>query len=146
MSVQKIGDWGFDKLDQAFKQLKENDLPLLIGKTAQNHFVEGFRKGGGQTDASLSGWVQRKTKNKSDRRNPNKNRAILVESSHLMRSVRLLEYTFQRILIGTRGIIYAERHNEGIDMPKREFIGKSAKLNEKIISLITKQMDLIFKK
>lgn len=152
MSVERLGQWNFEKVLKAFEVLKQNDLPLLIGNEAKNHFVEGFREGGHMTDASASGWALRTTKNKSDRRNPNRNRAILVESGHLRRAVKLIEYKFERIVIGTRGIIYANRHNEGETdrlgrkMPKREFIGQSAKLDVKIIKLLRNKIDKIWDK
>lgn len=113
MQIEKFGNWDFQKIINKFTTEKRNDLPLLIGKLAQNHFIEGFVKGGHQTDASESGWEKRSTKDRSDKRNPNKIRAILVKSGHLRRSVSLLSYKFDGIVIGTRGIKYAEIHNEG---------------------------------
>jgi len=151
MSIERIGEWGFDKTLKAFTMLKENDLPLLIGKMAQNHFIEGFREGGHMTDDSKDGWKPRTTQDKSDKRNPDKERAILVKTGHLMRSVKLREYKFDRIVIATQGIPYAARHNEGItdkkgrEMPKREFLGKSAKLDQKIIELIIHKIDNVWK-
>jgi phage gpG-like protein len=182
MNVEKIGDFGFIRTLKAFNALRQNDLPLLVGKLAQNHFLEGFVKGGHQTDASESGWKERTTKDRSDKRNPDKQRAILVKSGHLRRSLALLEYKFDRIVIGTRGIKYAEIHNEGgevripehqhilsfgkkgfvrpkkasyqqktsikshsFEMPKREFLGKSKKLDNKIISLLKNKIDNVFK-
>jgi phage gpG-like protein len=151
MGIERIGNWNLNRVLKAFDSLKKNDLPLLVGKKAQNHFIQGFRQGGKQTDASAEGWPERTTKDKSDKRNPNRNRAILVKTAHLMKSVSLLEYKFERIVIGTKGIPYALRHNEGITdskgrkMPKREFIGKSAKLDIEIIKLIRNKIDNIWK-
>ena len=180
--IEKIGDWNFGRTLKAFEALKRNDIPLLVGKLAQNHFIEGFAKGGHQTDASEMGWEERQSKDRSDKRNEG-NRAILVKSGHLRRSISLLEYKFDRIIIGTRGIKYAEIHNEGgtvriperqhklsfnssgrfsrqrkaayqqmvtmkghsFRMPKREYIGKSMKLDEKIISLLNKKIDEVWK-
>ena len=122
MEVDKIGDFKFDKALKKYETLKGNDLPLLVGKLAQNHFLEGFIKGGFETDASSTGWEKRKTKDRSDKRNPNSNRAILVKSGHLRRSIALLDYKFDHIVIGTRGIKYAEIHNEGgiVTIPEHE--------------------------
>jgi|GEM_PF-5554745 len=151
MPVERLGNWNFGKVLKAFNELKKNELPLLVGKETQNHFIQGFRQGGGQTDESTGGWEPRKTMDKSDKANPNKNRAILVKTGHLMRSISLLEYSFDKIIIGTKGIPYAARHNKGITdskgrpMPKREFVGKSKKLNEKIVSLIKKKIDNCWK-
>ena len=184
MSVERIGKWNLPQVLKAFEALKNNDMPLLVGKLAQNHFVSGFRTGGGQTDASEGGWKPRTSKDKSDRRNPNKNRAILVKTGHLRNSIRLMEYKFDRIVIATKGIPYASIHNEGgtiqkgagshvlsfgkkgrfvrpgkakyqqkvgigaheIKIPKREFIGRSKKLDKKIISLLTRKINEAFKK
>lgn len=42
---------------------------------------------------------------------------------------------------------YAQRHNEGLDgMPKRQFMGKSPKLEQNIERMLTKQLDKIFKR
>ena len=125
MEVDKIGDFKFDKALKKYETLKGNDLPLLVGKLAQNHFLEGFKVyplGGYMTDASAGGWDDRKTKDRSDKRNPNSNRAILVKSGHLRRSIALLDYKFDHIVIGTRGIKYAEIHNEGgiVTIPEHE--------------------------
>jgi phage gpG-like protein len=145
MGVERIGEFNFGRVLKAFEMLKSNDMPLLIGKLAQNHFTSGFREGGHMTDESSEGWRQRKQPDKHP------GSAILVWSGHLMRSVKLLEYKFDRIAIGTRGIPYADRHNEGItdklgrQMPKREFLGHSMKLDNKIISLIKNKLDNVWK-
>ena len=184
MSIERIGDWNFEKVLKAFDALKQNDLPLLVGKEAQQHFIKGFRQGGGQTDASTGGWKPRTSKDLSDRRNTDKARAILVKTSHLMRSIKLKEHRFELIRVGTLGIRYAQIHNEGgiivkkpvehilsfggkknrfvrpgkasfqqkasigsyeITIPKREFIGKSSKLDAKIISLLRRKIDKVWR-
>ena len=184
MNIEKLGSWNFQKVIHKFESEQRNDIPLLIGKISQNHFLEGFVKGGYETDASAGGWPERTTKSKSDKKNPDKRRALLVKSGHLRRSVSLLEYKFDRIVIGTRGIPYAEVHNEGLEvnknehekvlsfggrknrfvkehkakfqqkttikahsfkMPKREFIGHSAILDQKILNLLKQKINSVFK-
>ena len=47
-----------------------------------------------------------------------------------------------RVIVGTRGMKYAKRHNEGLKMPKRQFIGNSKQLEGKAL----KSIQRIFKK
>jgi len=107
-----------------FEQFKQN-APLIVANMAMNHFLEGFRKGGFMTDASSSGWQRRKKEDKG--------RAILVKSGDLRDSIHKKVVNFNAIVIATKQVPYARRHNEGLKkMPKREFMGKSKKLNAKI--------------
>lgn len=109
---------------QAFEKLKV-EAPLVIANMAMNHFLEGFRKGGFMTNASQSGWPKRKLEDKG--------RAILVKSGDLRDSIHKKVVTFSDITIATKQVAYARRHNEGLkNMPKREFMGKSKVLNQKI--------------
>jgi len=112
-------------------------IPVLLANQAQNHFLEGFRKGGKQTDASRSGWKQRK----AARSRKNQGRAILVQSGDLRADIKRRETSFARTVVGTRNIIYAARHNDGLAaMPKREFIGDSRALDRKNRKLIEKNL------
>lgn len=139
MSIRKIGKgFNFPQKKREVRKLK-TDLPRVVANTALNHFLEGFRKGGGQTDAGK--WRERK---RTARRNVG--RAILVDTGALRRDIQIRLTAFRKIVIGTSRIIYARRHNEGLSgMPKREFLGDSKKLDRKIKKLILKKMDKIFK-
>ena len=120
--------------------------PSVIANQSLNWFLQGFRKGGHQTDASRGGWARRK---KSSKRN--KGRAILVDSGDLRRDVQKLKVSFNEIILGTRRIVYARRHNEGItdrlgrEMPKREFMGDSKGLTKKNNDTIVKMMDKVMR-
>ena len=58
-----------------------------------------------------------------------------------MRSIKIRRKTINSITIGTTGVPYARRHNEGLDnMPQREFIGDSDKLFKDIEKVIDKQI------
>ena len=148
MPLIKIGNFEFKKLQQAFKG-KKATLPGLIAKDAKNHFILGFRKSGGQTDASLSGWTPRRRAEKSTKR-----RGILVKSGDLRRSIKITSKTFNLIRIASEGLKYAAIHNFGLTgfafgkhpfkMPKREFIGDSRVLVEKIRRKITTTINRIF--
>jgi len=139
-----------------------------IAETSKNHFVEGFRKGGYQTDESRTGWKPRKSADTG--------RAILVKTGALRRDLDVLSISKDTVVIGTKRIPYAGVHNEGgrvserrpvrrkalkmniggkiifrksaaaFDMPKREFLGHSSDLNAKNIVIIKKFMKRVLKK
>lgn len=134
---------------QTIQEIAENSL---------NHYLEGFRQGGGQTDESKGGWAPRKSGESG--------RAILVKSGALWRDLDVRNITKDSIVIGTNRIPYAAVHNEGLDvpdivprrrkalkftiggktyfrkrvkgfrMPKREFLGHSTELNRKNLDII----------
>ena len=119
-------------------------LPIQVGNIAKNHFLDSFRDQG-FTDSSLSPWAARKTRNKSDRRN-RANRAILVDSGDLRRSIRVGTARFERIEVGSYGIRYAGYHNKGEGrQPIRKFVGSSRKMNTEIRNKIRKQIIKVLK-
>ena len=65
MPIEQKGDF---KLDEALRKfIKEKiTLPIDIGNEAKNHFVKGFRQGGGQTDKGF--WTPRKKDPKGSKR------------------------------------------------------------------------------
>ena len=119
-------------------------LPIKLAVNTEKHFRSGFEKGGGQTDASKNGWQARKSKEKGGRR------GILIKSGTLRRDVKQRSATFNRIEVGTSAITvdYADVHNSGLrsgrgvgfTMPKREFIGKSAKLEARNMEIIKEEL------
>jgi len=141
MAIERIGR-GFefgDKLRQ-FEHFKRT-APKIIANNTKNWFLEGFRKGGGQTDASKSGWEPRKPNAVR-----NAGRGILINTGALMRSIQILSANFSNIMVGTQRIKYAERHNEGLKgMPKREYIGDSKELNESNRKLLIGLVNKIFR-
>lgn len=145
MSFLKITKKGSAKVET---KKPDKRLMLLLGNEAKNHFLKGFRNNGGQTNASKGGWQPRKKqyhyekigakwKKKSD---IGKN--ILVQSGTLRRSITVTRVSNRQAFIGTKGVPYAKIHNEGLmgrafgkypfKMPKREFIGRSFELEQKI--------------
>jgi phage gpG-like protein len=153
------GDFNIKGLIQKLNQLKSN-LPIFIANDVENHFLDGFRKGGGQTDAGM--WRPRRGDRDSgdailvksgDLRadisgDRDSGRAILVKSGDLRADIKRREVNFKRIVVGTRNIAYAAVHNEGgragrgrgFTMLKREFIGKSRILECKIKFLIENEL------
>ena len=131
--------FNFRRKIQDFKELQRN-LPVIIGNMAKNHYTKSFRDQG-FTDNGLDPWAQRKSKDKSDRRSPARPRAILVKTGHLRGSIRVRVATFNAIEIGAYGVPYAVFHNRGTNkLPKRQFIGKSVKLERSIRARIRQEM------
>jgi len=116
-------------------------VPLLLANEIQNHFVEGFRKGGGQTDLSRSGWQRRKA---GARRN--RGRAILVDTGQLRRDIQKRMVTKRKIVVGTRNAQYGIYHNDGTGtLPQREFIGVSKALEKKLTAIINREIKRFIK-
>lgn len=147
MSVIKVSSFKFRKKIDALLALK-NTLPLIVANIAVLHFKEGFKKGGGQTDASSNGWDARKSTSKR-----NLGRAILVDAGALKRDIRKgkVSFPYTEITAGNtpKTNKYAAIHNQGgrglawgkhpFTMPKREFIGSSEILNKRILRRIKKE-------
>lgn len=119
-----------------------NQLLTTMGNEAVNHFVKSFPNQGFE-DETVNKWrprkrIARKERGKADR-------AILIQSGRLWRSIRIVRRSKYSITVGT-DVIYARRHNDGLSgMPKRQFIGNSAKLQRKLTARLKKQIEKIFK-
>lgn len=138
MSIKLLGKGlQMGKKVQAWVRLKRV-LPRLVANNSLNHYLQGFRQGGGQTDEGK--WQARKRGAPRDT-----SRNILVDTGALRRDIRIRRTTFRSIIIGTARIAYARRHNEGLDMPKREFLGESKELDKKNTKLVTKRINKIMK-
>ncbi len=134
-----------EKIEHSFKEIKSH-VPVILGNLAVNHFKEGFRRGGYMTDDSAHGWKERKFTKGVGRR------AILVKSGNLRNDIKLTEADFNRIIIGTTSLTqnYATIHNRGgtialhkgnIKIPKREFLGHSKILIEKLQKEVMNQYE-----
>jgi phage gpG-like protein len=127
-----------------FKRLEHN-LPKIIANSAKRHFLKSF-KDEGFTDVTLSPWAKRTTRNSSDRNNPTKRRGLLIDSGHLRGSIDVRVARWDKIKISSKGIPYAKYHNRGKgNNPKRQFIGESYVLNEKIKRTIKRNMKKLLK-
>ena len=121
-------------------QMEKRRLPTEIGNMALNHFIGSWRNLG-FTGASLQKWAPRK---KATRKNMG--RALLVQTGHLRMSMAVRSANWRAIRIGSYGIPYAERHNKGLGgMPKRQFVGNSKVLNDKIQRKIKTEIKTIFR-
>ena len=130
--IRRKGSFRLDKKRVNFTRFKKR-VPVLLANESRNHFVLGFRKGGGQTDQSKGGWRPRKGGRDS--------RAILVKSGALKNDVRVLVSRWARIVVGSLHLPYARRHNEGLaGMPQREFVGESRSLKRKHLRIIIRNL------
>ena len=139
-------------LSSAFNKVKNNSslmkskLPLKLSNTVQNHFLKGFDRSGGSTDASIGGWKPRKHSRSARVRKRSVGRAILVNKGLLRSDIKKMKVSFNNVTVGTRSVPYAGFINEGTSrMVKREFIGDSKVLERKIEMRIKTEMDKIFK-
>ena len=128
------------------EKLFTNEIQDIVGIEAKNHFKKGFASSNqGFTDLYLEKWQARTTKYKTERQN---NKPVLTKSGDLKDSI---DYKKEPgVVIIFSDLPYAKVHNEGghagrgkgFEMTKREFIGRSRALNERIL----KKCDGLIKK
>lgn len=132
----------FDRINRNLDRMATN-LPRMMGNAMLNHSKQAFRDQG-FTDSALSPWAKRKRGNKADRRT-SRSRAILIDSGNLRRSLRVAKATFRETRVGSYGIPYAARHNRGLaGMPRRQFVGRSVKLNKKMERIAMREFRKVF--
>lgn len=108
-----------EKLAELAKVYKT--LPHKIAVTAVNFSKENFKRQG-WLDNGLQRWAPRKKR--GSRRTDN--RAILVKSGRLRRSIRATSVTDSQIIIGT-DVPYAQAHNEGGNQEVTQNVGAHAR-------------------
>lgn len=124
----------------------QRSLPVLVGETAKNFFQDSFRNQG-FTDSGLKKWKKRKG-------NTDPGRGVLIGkgTGTLRNSIRVKTATMKKILI-TSDLKYSAVHNyglktgrgKGFTMTKRQFMGKSKKLDGIIVKLIKNKVNEIMK-
>ena len=153
--MAKQNKFNLKQAEQKARKALENAV-VEIGNTDKNFFVENFRKQGFD-DKSVQKWKPRKRttyKTKSGKLVDDTTRAILVKEGDLRRSIiRVPNRAAMSVKIQTN-LDYAKIHNEGLmgkafgkhpfKMPKRQFIGDSYNLNEKVKAVIVKRLDKVF--
>ena len=123
----------------------ERTIPRRVGNLALNHFLKSWDdEAFSDATEGSNPWAKRKTSTKRDRTTGLK-RGLLVQSGDLRRSMRVKRpATFQKIAVGSYGIKYATFHNKGTaKLPKRQFVGSSRVLNNKIHRLIKNELKRI---
>jgi phage gpG-like protein len=132
--------WNFKEEKTKLKKLKKK-LPRAIAVIAKNHYVKSFKEGG-FTDKSFKKWAVRKG-------NTDPGRATLIgdgkkqQAGTLRDSIEIRRDTFKDIRVGTNNP-YAKYHNKGQGHKKRQFIGESRVVTNKVIKLINAQLRKIF--
>lgn len=108
-----------------------------VSTLALAHYLKGFRERGGRTDDSKTKWASKK----------NGEQSHLTKTGDLKRDLRVILVSKDLIKLGTGSITerYAKVHNEGTNGVKREFLGKSKVLNEKILKLYKGNLIKYFK-
>ena len=137
--MAKQNKFNFKGIEKKARTTLENAM-VEIGNAAKSFFVENFRKQGFD-DKNVEKWKPRK---KADKR---AGRAILVKTGDLRRSI--IRNPANRAALSIKistDLVYAARHNNGLKgMPKRQFMGDSYNLNERIKKIIVKRLDKTFK-
>ena len=137
--MAKQNKFNFKGIEKKARTTLENAM-VEIGNAAKSFFVENFRKQGFD-DKNVERWQPRK---KADKR---AGRAILVKTGDLRRSI--IRNPANRAALSVKistDLVYAARHNNGLKgMPKRQFMGDSYNLNERIKKIIVKRLDKTFK-
>jgi phage gpG-like protein len=137
--MAKQNKFNFKGIEKKARTTLENAM-VEIGNSAKSFFVENFRKQGFD-DKNVERWQPRK---KADKR---AGRAILVKTGDLRRSI--IRNPANRAALSIKistDLVYAARHNNGLKgMPKRQFMGDSYNLNERIKKIIVKRLDNTFK-
>lgn len=131
------------------EQLISRKLPVMAGRTAKDHFQENFDKSG-FVDGGLNPWKPSKRIGHTKGANGS-NKTLLSGRNHLYSSINYVPGDAE-VSIQDR-VPYAAVHNEGLhagrgkgfEMPRRQFIGKSRELDEKIEKLIEQELEKILK-
>jgi phage gpG-like protein len=141
------------KLESQKARLAEamnKDLPVAIGKRAVDLFTENFQKEGFQ-DNGLQPWKEVKRRIRKVRGAAGTRKILTGKTGDLGRSIRY-EIAPGQVTVFS-DVIYADVHNSGLKagrgdgfiMPKRQFIGESADLDQIVQEEITKTIDNILK-
>ena len=150
---------------EELQEFIENDLLDIVEVEGLNHFEESFENEG-FTDTSLVKWEKRKTTNrggrdltvyrtnrrgKAGRLNSfgQKNKGRQTLTGHGSGGNKLRNSGRANKIKGAIQFIwdkeYAERHNEGTDgMTKRQFVGESKVVNNKIDEQVEQNLNKIF--
>lgn len=151
----------------SFQKFLQDDALRIVETEALNHFNSSFTYQG-FTDKSLVKWPKRKVPKRNGKpitgkalerwREKDEGRAILVGQSTDTKGPHLKDSITSEITPGRVGIVvdkpYAQVHNDGLKagrppgftMPKRQFVGPSEKLEQKIQAKFEKEITKLIKK
>lgn len=139
-------------------QKVKKQIPRIVDTmlTEGRNFFEGNFRKQGFDDTTVQRWQPRKRthyRTRSGKVVDDRNRAILVKTGRLKRSLRKKRISsFAGIIFSE--VPYANIHNDGLTgrafgrymfkMPKRQFVGHSNKLNKKLRLIIERKINVIF--
>ena len=120
------------EIQRNLPQIEREIAATVVVVEAESHFAASFRNEG-FTDRSLQPWPARKKADTGGRR------GLLIKTGLLRRQATKGQVIGNRVSF-TIGVPYGKVHNEGLragrgagfQMPKRQFIGDSQALNERI--------------
>ena len=145
--------FNFSIIDKKLKKVK-SELPNEISMMSLKFFQKSFNKQGWD-DISFNKWKERKKQGKRIGK-------TLIQSGALRRSIIIKSKSFNRIVIGSY-LDYSSIHNDGYNgvqkvtsktgktftrhmiIPKRQFMGNSAKLRRMQEDRILKMINTAFK-
>lgn len=133
---------------QEINQLVNRTLPVKVGVMAKAHFQANFEKSG-FVNNGLKKWKPAKRLSNPKLGAYGKNKTLLSERNHLFSSINYLPGVAQVKIVNP--VHYAAVHNEGLKagrgkgfmMPKRQFIGQSAELDNKVQDTIHTELKKI---
>lgn len=135
---------------KGIENLMNRVLPIKIGATAKAHFQENFVKGG-FVNKGLQKWKPAKRLLLGKKGAKDNYKTLLSSRNNLFSATN---YTPGKAQVTIHNKTpYAAVHNEGLKagrgkgftMPKRQFIGKSAELDKKAITIIENELRAILK-
>ena len=89
---------------------RHRKLPVLVGRTAKDHFQENFRQGG-FVDGSLHPWQEAQRRKKGGKRASTKYGTLLSGRNHLFSSIKYIPGDSSVTV--TNDVEYAALHNNG---------------------------------
>lgn len=140
-------------ISEESERFLNNDAPVIMGKTAVDFFTESFQNEG-FTDVSLEPWKEVKRRQNPKVTGARAIRAILTgDTGDLGMSIEH-EKTDNGEVTVRSDKTYSKAHNEGTNnagrgrsttIPKRQFIGDSETLNQKVLEALKEKADGIIR-
>lgn len=152
-----MSKFNFDRVMRNMDKVKA-ELPPIVANDAQRFFVDSFNKQGFNEGEQPWKEVKRRTEGTPEYKYPKnkglgrRTKAILSGTGRLKRAVNssIKEASFDRIRLAVSDVPYAEIHNsggtagKGAQIPKRQYMGDSPLLREKLRKKIKTVVDKIW--
>lgn len=142
----------FKEIQEKFLLAVQNDLPIVVGKTAADFYKQSFHNEG-FTNQSLVPWKDVKRRNDPRVKGARSTRAILTgDTGDLGESIKYRSEPGKAVIYSDKK--YAQAHNEGTTtagrgnrtvIPKRQFMGPSKVMDDIIEKEIRRKLGNIFK-